>query len=47
MSEGLRGETRLFPIIGYPVINAKSPERLSGGFALRSHNGLCGSIQVA
>ena len=39
MFEGLNGETRLFPIIGDPVIYAKSPERLSRGFARRSHNG--------
>ena len=46
MFEGLNGETRLFPIIGDPVIYAKSPERLSRGFARRNHNGVCVPMQV-
>ena len=46
MTEGLNGETRLFSIIGDPVIYAKSPERMSRGFALRSHNSLCVPMQV-
>ena len=36
----------MFPIIGDPVIYAKSPERLSRGFALRSDNGFCVPMQV-
>jgi shikimate dehydrogenase len=42
----LNGETRLFPIIGDPVIYAKSPERLTVSFAARGHNGICVPMQV-
>ena len=31
MREQLNGETRLFPIIGDPIIYVKSPERLTSG----------------
>ncbi|MEZ4657283.1 MAG: hypothetical protein R2911_06905 [Caldilineaceae bacterium] len=41
------GETRLFPIIGDPIIYAKSPERLTSGFAARGHNAICVPMQVA
>src|SRR3977135_737901 len=43
----LSGETRLFPIIGDPIIFVKSPERLTSGFEARGHNGMCIPMQVA
>ncbi len=43
---GLSGETRLFPIIGDPIIFAKSPQRLTSGFDARGHNGICVPMQV-
>ena len=46
MLEKLNGETRLFPIIGDPIIYVKSPERLTSGLAARGHNGICIPIQV-
>ncbi|MEZ4707238.1 MAG: hypothetical protein R3A44_08535 [Caldilineaceae bacterium] len=46
MLEQLNGETRLFPIIGDPIIYAKSPERLTSGFAARGHNAICVPMQV-
>jgi hypothetical protein len=46
MPARLNGETRLFPIIGDPIIYARSPERLSRGFAARGHSGLCVPMQV-
>ncbi|MCL4487949.1 MAG: shikimate dehydrogenase [Chloroflexi bacterium] len=46
MLERLNGETRLFPIIGDPIIYVKSPERLTSGFAARGHNGICIPMQV-
>ena len=46
MLEKLNGETRLFPIIGDPIIYVKSPERLTSGFAARGHNGICVPMQV-
>lgn len=46
MLENLSGETRLFPIIGDPIVFVKSPERLTSGFAARGHNGLCMPMQV-
>lgn len=42
----LSGETRLFPIIGDPIIYVKSPERLTSGFEKRGHNGFCVPMQV-
>src|SRR5689334_16706828 len=47
MLEQLNGETRLFPIIGDPIIYVKSPERLTSGFAARGHNGICVPMQVS
>jgi shikimate dehydrogenase len=44
--EGLSGETRLFPIIGDPIIFVKSPQRLTSGFDARGHNGICVPMQV-
>ena len=46
MVDLLSGETRLFPIIGDPIIYVKSPERLTSGFAQRGHNGICIPMQV-
>jgi shikimate 5-dehydrogenase len=46
MLEKLNGETRLFPIIGDPIVYVKSPERLTSGFAARGHNGICIPMQV-
>ena len=46
MVERLSGETRLFPIIGDPIIYVQSPERLTSGFAARGHNGICVPMQV-
>lgn len=47
MLENLSGETRLFPILGDPIIYVKSPERLTSGFAARGHNAICLPMQVA
>src|SRR5258706_14068754 len=46
MSEQLNGATRLFPIIGDPIIYVEAPGRLTRGFAARGHNGICGPMQV-
>ena len=46
MIEKLSGETRLFPIIGDPIIYAKSPQRLTSGFAARGQNCICVPMQV-
>ena len=47
MLDNLSGETRLFPIIGDPIIFAKSPQRLTSGFEARGHNGICIPMQVS
>jgi shikimate dehydrogenase len=36
----------LFPIIGDPIVSAKSPQRLTRGFEARGHNGICVPMQV-
>ena len=46
MLERLSGETRLFPIIGDPVIYARSPEVLTRNFAARGRNAVCIPMQV-
>ena len=46
MLKKLSGQTRLYPIIGDPIIYVKSPERLTDGFAARGHNGVCVPMQV-
>jgi shikimate dehydrogenase len=46
MPKNLSGETRLFPIIGDPIIYVKSPQQLSAGFEKRKHNALCVPMQV-
>lgn len=40
------GETRLYPIIGDPIVYARSPELLSASFAARGRNALCIPMQV-
>jgi shikimate dehydrogenase len=40
------GATRLFPIIGDPVIYAESPVRLTRTFEQRDHNGMCIPMHV-
>ena len=47
MLENLSGETRVYPIIGDPIIYVKSPQILTRGFFARGHNGLCVPMQVA
>ena len=42
----LNARTRLFPIIGDPVIYARSPEVLTETFAARGHNAACIPLQV-
>ena len=46
MLENLSGETRLFPIIGDPIIYVKIPPRLTKGLEARGHNGVCIPMQV-
>lgn len=46
MLESLSGETRLFPIIGDPIIHVKSPQRLTRGFEARDHNAICVPMEV-
>ncbi len=46
MLENLSGETRLFPIIGDPIIFVKIPPRLTGDLQARGHNGICVPMQV-
>lgn len=46
MALTLNGETRLIPIIGDPIIYAKSPEWMSETFSARGENCLCVPMQV-
>ena len=46
MLENLSGETRLFPIIGDPIIFVKIPPRLTGDLQARGRNGICVPMQV-
>jgi len=46
MPDLLSGETRLFPIIGDPIVYVKIPPRLTSDFASRGHNGICVPMQV-
>lgn len=41
------GKSQLFPIIGDPIVYAKSPERLSEGLSARGHNGICIPMRVS
>ncbi|MBW6421094.1 shikimate dehydrogenase [Rhizobium sp. XQZ8] len=47
MTGALNGGTRLFPIIGDPIVYVKSPERLTRSFADRNMNAICIPMQVA
>ncbi|ODT75526.1 MAG: shikimate dehydrogenase [Pelagibacterium sp. SCN 64-44] len=40
------GRTRLFPIIGDPILYVKSPEYLTEGFRRRGHDAICVPLQV-
>jgi shikimate dehydrogenase len=46
MPDLLSGETRIFPIIGDPIVFVKIPPRLTADFAARGHNGICVPMQV-
>lgn len=46
MSERLDGQTRLFPIVGDPIIYVRSPEWLTRGFSARGKNAICVPMQV-
>jgi len=46
MLGNLSGETRLFPIIGDPIIFVKIPPLLTGDLEARGHNGICVPMQV-
>ena len=46
MLKFLSGETRLFPILGDPIIYVRAPERLTSGFEKRGHNGACVPMQT-
>lgn len=46
MLERVDGETRLFPIIGDPIIYVQSPEYLTRSFAARGYNAICVPMQV-
>ena len=46
MLNRLSGTTRLFPIIGDPVIYAESPERLTRTLEMRGHDGICVPMHV-
>ena len=46
MLDSLSGETRLFPIIGDPIVFVKSPQRLTSGFEARGRNAICVPMQV-
>jgi len=46
MALNLDGAPRLFPIIGDPIIYAKSPAVFSAGLAARGHNALCVPLEV-
>jgi len=47
MAIKISGETRLIPIIGDPIIYAKSPDWLSEDFARQGHKEVCVPMQVA
>ncbi|OYU37535.1 MAG: shikimate dehydrogenase [Pseudorhodobacter sp. PARRP1] len=47
MPHHLSGETRLFPIIGDPIIYVQSPDRLTRALAAVGQNGICIPMQVA
>jgi shikimate dehydrogenase len=47
MFESLNGATRLYPIVGDPIAQVKSPEEVSRGFAERDVNAICVPMHVA
>lgn len=47
MTVKINGESQLVPIIGDPIIYAKSPEWLSDAFSARGMNCLCVAMQVS
>ena len=46
MLDHLSGATRLYPIIGDPIVHVKTPKRLTSKFAERGHDGICMPMQV-
>src|SRR5258708_20944404 len=46
MLENLSGETRLFPIIGAPIILVKIAPSRASDLEVRGHNGICVPMQV-
>lgn len=46
MPQGLTGKTRLIPIIGDPIIYARTPETLTREFAARGQDTICIPMQV-
>ena len=46
MQSSINGKTRLYPIIGDPIIYARSPELLSRSFAERGVNAICVPMHV-
>jgi shikimate dehydrogenase len=46
MLEHLSGRTRLYPIIGDPIVFVESPKTLTRSFAERGHSGMCVPMQV-
>jgi shikimate dehydrogenase len=46
MDTQLGGATRLFPIIGAPIVYVQTPQRLTRAFAERNHNGICVPMHV-
>ncbi len=42
----LNGATRLYPIIGDPVVHVRTPTRLTAKFEERGHDGVCVPMQV-
>ena len=47
MLEGLNGATRVYPIVGDPIAQVKSPAGVTRGFAERGVNAVCIPLHVA
>ena len=47
MSESLNGATRLYPIVGDPIAQVKSPSGVTRTLAERGHNAICVPAHVA
>lgn len=43
----LNGKTRLFPIVGDPIIYTRSPDRLTRSLSNRGHDAVCVPMQVS